>query len=160
GIDDLPRVSHFQSIAGEGVRGQAENVQLVLGNEALLDRQHVDFRMLRDNADRRRAQGETVVYLAADGRPAAILGLAAPLKEDAAESVRRLREEPIRVLMLTGDHRATAAAVARRLGIDEFRADMLPDQKISLIQQLQAEGRAVAMVGDGVNDAPALTQAD
>ncbi len=104
--------------------------------------------------------GETVVYIAIDSRPAGLLGIADPIKDSAAAAIDDLRKEGLRVIMLTGDNRTTADAVGRQLGLDEVRAEVLPDQKSLEVKRLQAEGRVVAMAGDGINDAPALAQAD
>ena len=110
-------------------------------------------------ADDLRRDGQTVVFVVIDGRPAGLLGIADPIKESAPGAINDLRNEGIRLIMLTGDNRTTAEAVARRLGLDEVRAEVLPDQKAEEIKRLQAEGRIVAMAGDGINDAPALAQA-
>src|SRR5262249_51644399 len=106
-----------------------------------------------------RADGQTVMLVAMDGRPAGLLGVADPIKDGAPEAVRALHGEKVRIVMLTGDHRTTAGAVARRLGIDEVFAEVLPDQKAQRVKDLQKQGRFVAMAGDGINDAPALAQA-
>jgi Cu+-exporting ATPase len=107
-----------------------------------------------------RADGQTVVFVAVDGRPAGLIGVSDPVKESSAEAVRLLHEAGVKLVMLTGDSRRTAEAVARRLGIDHVEAEVLPDQKRAVIQRLQQQGQVVAMAGDGVNDAPALAQAD
>ena len=113
-----------------------------------------------ERAEALHRDGQTVVFIAIDGQPAGLLGIADPIKDSAAGAIEDLRKEGLRVIMLTGDNRTTAEAVARRLGLDEVRAEVLPDQKSEEIKRLQAEGRIVAMAGDGINDAPALSQAD
>ncbi|MBZ5570136.1 MAG: heavy metal translocating P-type ATPase [Acidobacteriia bacterium] len=115
---------------------------------------------LLDHADQLRHQGQTVIYVAVDGRPAGVLGVADPIKPSTAEAIRALHDEGVRIVMLTGDSRATAEAVARALGIDDFEAEVLPERKSEVVKRLQAQGRVVAMAGDGINDAPALAQAD
>ncbi len=115
---------------------------------------------LAERAEALHREGQTVVFVAIDGHPAGMLGIADPIKESAAAAIDDLKKEGLRVIMLTGDNRTTAEAVARRLGLDEVRAEVLPDQKAEEIKRLQAEGRIVAMAGDGINDAPALSQAD
>ena len=114
---------------------------------------------MAERAEELRGDGQTVMFVAIDGRLAGLLGVADPIKESAAEAVRQLHREGLRVVMLTGDNRTTAEAVARKLGLDDVRADVLPEEKGEVIKRLQAEGRTVAMAGDGINDAPALAQA-
>jgi Cu+-exporting ATPase len=114
---------------------------------------------MKAHADSLRSAGQTVMFVAIDGRPAGLVGVADPIKESAAEAIKALHAEKIRVVMLTGDNRATAEAVARAVGIDRVEADVLPDQKAAVVRDLQAKGERVAMAGDGINDAPALAQA-
>jgi Cu+-exporting ATPase len=114
---------------------------------------------LAERADALRREGQTVMFVAVDGRIAGLVGVADPIKESTPEALRLLRESGVRVVMLTGDSRATAEAVARKLGVTEIEAEVLPDQKSAVVKRLQAEGRIVAMAGDGINDAPALAQA-
>ena len=125
----------------------------------MMEEAGVDVGDLRDQAEALRRDGQTVVFLAVDGRPAGLLGVADPIKASTPEAIRQLRAEGLRLVMLTGDNRTTAEAVARKLGIDEVRAEVLPDQKNEAVRQLQEQGRVVAMAGDGINDAPALAQA-
>jgi Cu+-exporting ATPase len=141
------------------VTGRADGRRLALGNRALMDSQGVDVSAAQEEAERLRAEGQTVVHLAADGRLAALLSVADPIKESTPAAVEALRADGVRLVMLTGDGEATARAVARRLGIGEVVADVRPDQKAAHVRRLQAEGRFVAMAGDGINDAPALAAA-
>jgi P-type Cu+ transporter len=149
----------FESVTGKGVRGRIEGHDVALGNRRLMDDLGVDLDVLAAAADEFRREGQTVMFVAADGKPAGLLGVADPIKDTTAEAVRELHAEHLRVVMLTGDNRTTAEAVARRLGIDEVIPEVLPHQKAEAIEQLQADGRVVAMAGDGINDAPALAQA-
>jgi Cu+-exporting ATPase len=156
----LTAASDFQSVTGQGVKGSVEGRQVALGNRALMDGLGIDPGDLPARADQLRQDGQTVMLVAVDGRPAGLLGVADPVKESAAEAVRRLRDLGLRIVMLTGDNRTTAEAVARQVGIDEVIAEVLPDAKAEAVKRLQKEGRVVAMAGDGVNDAPALAQAE
>jgi Cu+-exporting ATPase len=156
----LAAASDFQSVTGQGVKGFVEGRQVALGNRALMDGLGIDLGDLPARADQLRQDGQTVMLVAVDGRPAGLLGVADPVKESAAEAVRRLRDLGLRLVMLTGDNRTTAEAVARQVGIDEVIAEVLPDAKAEAVKRLQKEGRVVAMAGDGVNDAPALAQAE
>jgi len=155
----LAEAESFESRTGKGVIGQVEGRAVALGNLALFKELGLDPEPLRAQADSLRAEGQTVMLVAVDGRPAGLIGVADPIKETTLEAVRSLREDGIRIVMLTGDSRATAEAVAKRLGIDEVIAEVLPNQKAEVIKRLQAEGRSVAMAGDGINDAPALASA-
>ncbi len=154
----LPEVTDFGSEAGGGVRGMVDGHVVAVGNAAYVlgDGGTGD---LEARADELRADGATAIHLAVDGRPYAVLAVADPVKPTTPEALAALRADGIRVVMLTGDHRATAEAVARRLGLDEVRAEVLPEHKSEVVRQLTAEGRVVAMAGDGVNDAPALAAA-
>jgi Cu+-exporting ATPase len=156
----LAAASDFQSVTGQGVKGSVEGHQVALGNRTLMDGLGIDLGDLPARADQLRQDGQTVMLVAVDGRPAGLLGVADPVKESAAEAVRRLRDLGLRLVMLTGDNRTTAEAVARQVGIDEVIAEVLPDAKAEAVKRLQKEGRVVAMAGDGVNDAPALAQAE
>ncbi len=149
----------FESLTGKGVTGVAGGRRVALGNRALLDLLEIDPGPLAADAEFFRREGQTVVFVAIGGRAAGVLGVADPIKESAREAVRALHAEGIRIVMLSGDSRTTAEAVARELGIDEVHAEVLPDQKGRVVKDLQAEGRMVAMAGDGINDAPALAQA-
>jgi Cu+-exporting ATPase len=156
----LEEVSDFESITGKGVRGQVGGREVALGNQKLLDGLGVDAGTGAERADERRADGETVMFAVVDGRLAGLVGVADPIKVTTPGALRALHEEGLRIVMLTGDSRTTAEAVAKKVGIDEIHADVLPEQKNEVIKRLQAEGRTVAMAGDGINDAPALAQAD
>ncbi len=152
-------VEDFQSVTGKGVTGRVEERKVVLGNAALLSALGLDPAALDAKAETLRAEGQTVMLMAVDGRPAGLLGVADPIKASTPEALDLLKKEGLRIVMLTGDSQATAAAVARRLGIDAFEAEVLPQGKGDAVKRLQAEGRIVAMAGDGVNDAPALALA-
>jgi Cu+-exporting ATPase len=136
-----------------------QGLRIAVGNAALLASLDIDTAALSAEADRLRQEGAGVMLAAVDGQPAGLLAVADQVKEGAAAALAALREEGIRIIMLTGDSRTTAEAVARRLGIDEVIAEVLPEEKAEAIKQLQAEGRFVGMAGDGINDAPALAQA-
>jgi Cu+-exporting ATPase len=156
----LAKVESFRSRTGRGVEGTVDGRPLVIGNPTYLEELDVSAGALGERADLLRRDGQTVVFILLDGQPAGLLGIADSLKESAKGAVSDLRNEGLRMIMLTGDDRATAGAVARRLGLDDVRAEVLPDQKAEVVKRLQAEGRRVAMAGDGINDAPALSQAD
>ncbi|HEY9869921.1 MAG TPA: heavy metal translocating P-type ATPase [Candidatus Obscuribacterales bacterium] len=156
----LQAASEFRSITGKGVVGKVAGATVALGNAALFDELGVPPGTLPDQAQALRDQGQTVVFVAVDGRPAGMLSVADPIKTSTAEAIAALHREKIRIVMLSGDNRATADAVARKLGIDEVYAEVLPTHKAEVIKRLKAEGRKVAMAGDGINDAPALAQAD
>jgi P-type Cu+ transporter len=155
----LSSTQGFQSRTGRGALGQVDGRNVAVGNRALLHELGVEAGALESPADGRRRDGQTVVFVLIDGRPAGLLGIADPIKESAIDALSDLRREGIRLIVLTGDDRATAEAVSRRLGVDEVQAEVLPDQKAQEIERLQAEGRIVAMAGDGINDAPALARA-
>jgi Cu+-exporting ATPase len=157
----LEKAEAFTSITGQGVTARVSGRNVAVGNGDLLRGLHVDPADLIRRADALRDEGQTVVLVAIDGRPAGLLGVADPVKVSTAEAVRALRAEGLRVIMLTGDSRTTARVIARKIGIDasDVRAEVSPAQKLEVVRQLQAEGRIVAMAGDGINDAPALAQA-
>jgi Cu+-exporting ATPase len=151
--------TEFRSVIGKGVIGRVGSSDVVLGNARLLEEHGVDPTPLVADAERLRREGQTVVFLAVSGKLAGLLGVADPIKPSTPDAVRELMEAGIRVVMLTGDNAATAHAVARQLGIEDVRAEVLPDDKHAVVAQLKAEGRTVAMAGDGTNDAPALAAA-
>ena len=155
----ISRTSEFQSLAGKGVRGTVEGRAVAAGNAGLMREMQIDAGAFASRAEALRSDGQTVIFVAIDGRVAGILGIADPIKPSTAEAIRFLHREGIRVVMLTGDNRTTAESVARKLGIDEVEAEVLPDQKADIVKRLQSDGRIVAMAGDGINDAPALAQA-
>jgi Cu+-exporting ATPase len=149
----------FASHTGKGVTGRVGDVQVALGNAALMEAQGADPAALEEEAARLRAEGRTVVFLAVEGKAAGLLAIVDPIKETTPEALRDLRAEGLRVVMVTGDARRTAEAVAGRLGLDEVHAGVLPEEKVRVVERLQAEGATVAMAGDGINDAPALARA-
>jgi P-type Cu+ transporter len=159
GIATAP-VSDFDSPTGKGALGTVEGRRVVLGSAKFLAEHGVDVSPLAEQADRLREDGATAIFAGVDGRPAGILAIADPVKASTPEALASLTAEGIRVVMLTGDNRTTAEAVARRLGIAEVEAEVLPEQKSAVVEKLKREGRVVAMAGDGVNDAPALAAAD
>jgi Cu+-exporting ATPase len=153
----LPPASGFRSIPGQGVTGRVEGKAVALGNAKLMEDLGIP---VSGRGDALRAEGQTVMYVAVDGRLAGLIGVADPVKPTTPEALRDLRAEGLRVIMVTGDSRTTAQAVARALGLDEVVAEVLPEGKKAVVERLQREGRRVAMAGDGVNDAPALAQAE
>jgi Cu+-exporting ATPase len=155
----LTDAAGFDSLTGKGVRGQIDGHHVSLGNRQLFEDLGIDLGELATKAETLRADGQTVMFVAVDGKAAGLISVADPIKETTPEALRRLHEEGIRIVMLTGDNRTTAEAVARKLNIDEVLADVLPSQKVEVVKKFQAEGRFVAMAGDGINDAPALAQA-
>ena len=151
---------HFDSITGKGVSGEVEGRKVLLGNRALLDQFEIDPGDLATKAEELRGDGQTVMFVAVDGQATGLLGVADPIKNTTPDAVKQLHAAGIRIVMLTGDSRTTAAAVARKLNIDEVIAEVLPEEKVEAVKRLQSAGRVVAMAGDGINDAPALAQAD
>lgn len=155
----IPRASDFRYTAGKGVSGKVEGREVVAGNDALLSELGVAVTELRQRANAMLAAGQSVISVAIDRKPAGLIGIADPLKESSERAIAELKRQGLRVVMLTGDNRATAESVARRLDIDEFEAEVLPQQKAEVVKRLQSKGGVVAMAGDGINDAPALAQA-
>ncbi|MEP6968536.1 MAG: heavy metal translocating P-type ATPase, partial [Pseudomonadota bacterium] len=153
-------VTEFTSVTGEGVTGRVEGRAVRLGNGKLMEDGKVDLGGLAGEAERLRREGATTLFLSVDGQAAGVIGVADPIKATTRAALDRLRAEGLRIVMLTGDHADTAAVVARALGIDEVEAQVLPEDKHRIVEKLKAEGRIVAMAGDGVNDAPALAAAD
>jgi Cu+-exporting ATPase len=156
----LVEVAEFESVTGKGVIGTIEGRRVAIGNAKMMESLSVGIEQLAATADDLRRTGQTAMFVAIDARAAGIVGVADPVKESAKEAIGALHAEGIRVVMLTGDNRTTADAVARVLGIDDVEADVLPDQKATVVKGLQNKGERVAMAGDGINDAPALAQAD
>jgi len=150
----------FESVTGKGVKGRVNGRTVALGNAGFMEQLQVDTTALHDRAEESRRDGQTVMFVAVDGKPAGLLGVADPIKGSTPEAVRMLRDAGVEIVMVTGDSRTTAAAVAGKLGLTHVEAEVLPDQKAAVVRRLQQEGRKVAMAGDGVNDAPALAQAD
>ncbi len=153
------KMESFESFTGKGVTGRIEGRSVALGNRLLLDDLKIDHENLDLKAEEMRRDGKTAMFMAVDGKAAGLIGVADPIKDTTFEAVKRLHEEGIRIVMLTGDNRTTAEAVAGKLGIDEVVSEVLPDQKAGAVKRFQSQGRIVAMAGDGVNDAPALAQA-
>ncbi len=159
GIELAPTQS-FAAVTGKGVTGTIDGRAVALGNRAMLQELKIDQPPLSDEAEAWRANGQTVMFVVVDGQPAGILGVADPIKQSTPEAIRQLHAIGIKIAMLTGDSRTTAQAVAGKLGIDEVIAEVLPAEKADAVKRFQNEGRKVAMAGDGINDAPALAQAD
>ncbi|ACU89101.1 heavy metal translocating P-type ATPase [Desulfomicrobium baculatum] len=156
---ELVKANSFQSITGKGVTGEVDGHKVAAGNIKLLEEQDISTGDVSQKADKQRVKGMTVMLIAIDGQVAGLIGVADPVKAATGEAIRDLHAEGIRIVMLTGDSNATAKAVADQLGIDQVHAEVSPEQKAEVIKKLQAEGRIVAMAGDGINDAPALAQA-
>jgi Cu+-exporting ATPase len=157
---ELSPVRDFDSPVGKGVIGTIEDKRLALGNARFLGELNIDTSALSAGAERLRGDGATAIFLAVNGKPAGVIAIADPVKATTPDALRALAAEGIRVVMLTGDNRTTAQAVARRLSIADVEAEVLPDQKSAVVEKLRREGRVVAMAGDGVNDAPALAAAE
>lgn len=155
----LSQVEDFESRTGRGVVGKVDGKEVAIGNVKLFEESGIDPGALMDKSEALRNEGQTVMFVAIDKKPAGLLGVADPIKDSTPDALRLLREEGVEVVMLTGDSKTTAQAVARKLGIDKVQAEVLPEQKSAIVRQLQAQGRIVAMAGDGINDAPALAQA-
>ena len=155
----LSEADQFRSQTGMGVVGSVAGREVALGNNKLLEHLGISTDGLHARAEAMRREGQTVVFIAVDGRAAGLIGVADPIKDSTHEAIRALHEKGIRIVILSGDNRATAEAVARKLGIDQVEADVLPEQKLEVVKRLQSQGRVVAMAGDGINDAPALAQA-
>ncbi len=153
------RAENFESVTGKGVKGTINGKQVALGNRSLLEQLKIDVGSLADKAEELRREGQTAMFVAIDGKVAGLVGVADPIKETTPDAIKQLHDEGISVVMLTGDSKVTAQAVADKLGIDEVIAEVLPNQKAEAIKHLQDRGKYVAMAGDGINDAPALAQA-
>jgi Cu+-exporting ATPase len=153
-------VADFDSPTGRGAMGRVEGSRILLGNARFLTDQGVGTGALEPAAEELRASGATAIFIGIDGKAAGVIAVADPVKQTTPEALAALRAEGVRVVMLTGDNRTTAMAVAARLGITEVEAEVLPDQKSAIVARLRQQGRVVAMAGDGVNDAPALAAAD
>jgi Cu+-exporting ATPase len=157
---DLSKVEEFDSPTGKGATGKADGKTIVLGNSNFFTSLGIETQPLNEQGERLREDGSTVIHIAVDGKLAGLLAIADPVKPSTPDALKALAAERIKVIMLTGDNRTTANAVARKLGISDVEAEVLPDQKIAVVTKLQKAGRIVAMAGDGVNDAPALAAAD
>jgi Cu+-exporting ATPase len=156
----LSDASDFRSVTGKGVSGTVDHRQVLLGNRLMMEVAFKPDESWLAKADEFRREGQTVMYVAVDGQAAGMLGVADPIKESTPEALKALHDANIRVVMLTGDNRGTAEAIGNKLGIDEIHAEVLPKDKNRIVRELQALGHVVAMAGDGINDAPALAQAD
>ena len=159
GVEAINAAS-FESITGKGVKGKVEGRDVSLGNRALMEQLGMDLGEMSAQAEKLRADGQTVMFVSLDGEVAGLVGVADPIKESTPEAIKQLHEDGIRIVMLTGDSRTTANAVAAKLNIDEVVAEVLPNQKAEIVKRYQSQGHKVAMAGDGINDAPALAQAD
>ena len=155
---ELVPVADFQSITGKGVTGTLQSKRIAVGNAAFIEKLGASSETLHERAEDLRKEGQTVMFVASDGRFAGLIAVADPVRESAVQAIQQLKQAGIRVVMLTGDNHTTAAAVAQKLGID-FEADVLPEKKAEVVKKLQSQGAVVAMAGDGVNDEPALAQA-
>jgi P-type Cu+ transporter len=156
----LAQVTDFDAPTGKGAIGTVDGHKIALGNARFLGEIGISVTPLEADAERLRQDGATAIYLAADGKASGVIAIADPVKATTPEAIKALTAEGVRVVMLTGDNKTTAQAVARRLGITEVEAEVLPDQKSAVVERLRREGRVVAMAGDGVNDAPALAAAE
>jgi Cu+-exporting ATPase len=156
---ELSSAEDFDSVTGKGVVGRVDGREVALGNQALMESLEIDAAELVERAEELRGEGQTVMFVAVDGKIAGLIGVADPIKESTPEAIKTLHAEGMRIVMMTGDSETTARAVAARLDIDDVMAGVLPDEKAARVKELQSAGRVVAMAGDGVNDAPALAQA-
>ena len=156
----LAQADDFRSVTGKGASARVDGRSVAIGNARLLEDQSIGTQPLIARAEEMRAEGQTVMFVAVDGKTEGLIGVADPIKGSAAEAIKGLHDQGIKLVMLTGDNKTTAESVARKLGIDQLEADVLPDQKAEVVKRLQAQGRTVAMAGDGINDAPALAQAN
>ncbi|MCW8830418.1 MAG: heavy metal translocating P-type ATPase, partial [Gammaproteobacteria bacterium] len=157
---ELYDVDAFESVTGKGVVGVVDNHEVVLGNTQLMQTMSIDIDVISENAETARMEGQTVMMIAIDGKAAGFICVADPIKDSTLEAIHQLQREGVQVVMLTGDSRTTAQAVAKQLGIMHVESEVLPEQKAKVIKQLQAMGKTVVMAGDGINDAPALAQAN
>jgi Cu+-exporting ATPase len=155
----LSKTQNFKSVTGQGVTGEVDGVKVAIGNYKLLEGLGIEVTKLQNLAEAYREEGQTVILIALDGKAAGVVGVMDPIKESTPEAIRDLHLQGIKVVMLTGDNRVTAQAVASKLGIDRVQAEVSPEEKSKVVTQLQEEGKIVAMAGDGVNDAPALAKA-
>jgi Cu+-exporting ATPase len=155
----LASAQDFQSITGLGVTGRIEGHLVALGNKHMMDNLGIPTDAASHKADAERLDGHTVMFVAVDRQLVGLIGVADPIKASTPEALTMLQQDGVKIVVLTGDNRVTAQAVARKLGMDDVEAEVLPDQKASVVKRLQSQGRIVAMAGDGINDAPALAQA-
>ncbi len=157
---ELKSVAEFESITGQGVRGQIDGKSVLLGNARLMEAQTIEVSALQSDVQALRTLGQTVMFLAINNQIAGIVSVADPIKSTTLEAIQQLHAAGLKIVVLTGDNATTAAAVAKQLGLDDFKADVMPEDKLNYLKELQQQGRIVAMAGDGVNDAPALAQAN
>jgi Cu+-exporting ATPase len=157
---ELPRMDHFEAIPGRGIEAKINNVGILAGNRKLMDEQGISMLELQEASDQLASQGKTPMYVALDGKLAGIIAVADTVKENSKAAIESLHNMGIEVVMITGDNQKTASAIAKQVGIDKVLAEVLPQDKSNEVKKLKSEGRKVAMVGDGINDAPALAQAD
>jgi len=155
----LSEIKDFESVTGKGVKGNISGKVVALGNKALMNDLNIDYKNYLEQAENFRAEGQTVMFVAIDGSFAGLIGVADPIKESTPNAIKKLHEEGVKIVMLTGDSKTTAMAVAKKLGIDEVIAEVLPQDKVEVVTRFQNEGHMVAMAGDGINDAPALAKA-
>ena len=156
---ELGKADDFESVTGKGVQGRVDDREIAFGNKRLFEELKIDVQELSSKAEAMRKDGQTVMFVGVDGKLAGLIGVADPIKETTAEAIQQLHQDHVRIVILTGDSRTTAVAVAAKLDIDEVVAEVLPDQKAESVKKYQNDGRMVAMAGDGINDAPALSQA-
>ncbi len=156
---DLKKAGFFESVTGKGVIGKVGGHDVVLGTSVLMEERNIDISGLTERAESMRREGQTAMFVAVEGKAVGLIGVADPVKGTTSEAIQLLHKDGVEIVMLTGDNKTTAEAVSKNLGIDRVMAEVLPDQKASMVKQLQGEGRTVAMAGDGINDAPALAQA-
>ncbi len=156
---EIKKADQFQSVTGKGVTGFVSGKKIAIGNKKLLEGENIPIGTLLEKSDELRKDGQTVMFMAVDGKAVALLGVADPIKTSTPEAIELIHRNKVRIVMLTGDSKTTAEAVAKKLKIDEVIAEVLPEQKVDVIKKFQKEGRIVAMAGDGINDAPALSQA-
>ena len=157
---ELFKVKDFQSISGKGARGHIKGHEVMVGSKSFLDEHDVDTSSFINKTEKLRKEAQTVIFIAIDGEVKGIIGIADPIKESSKEAINHLKDLGIKIYMVTGDHETTAKAVANKLGIENVKAGALPADKLEIMKSLQASGSKVAMAGDGINDAPALAQAD
>jgi Cu+-exporting ATPase len=153
-------VDSFESVTGKGVRGMIDGRSIAIGNRALMDELKIETGSLHEEAERLRADGQTVMFVIINGGASGLITVADPIKASTPEAIQALHAEGLSIVMVTGDNRRTAEAVAEKLNVDRVIADVLPEEKVEVVKRLQAEGHTIAMAGDGINDAPSLAQAD
>ncbi|MDP1975053.1 MAG: HAD-IC family P-type ATPase, partial [Alphaproteobacteria bacterium] len=156
----LKKLDHFESETGKGVKGEIEGHQIVLGNKAIFDTLGIDLSSFLEISEKLRQEGQTIVFLARDNKVLGLLGIEDPIKESTKDTLKKLQDMNIKVMMVTGDHETTARIIAEKVGIKDVKAGILPNHKADIVKALKTNGAIVAMAGDGINDAPALSEAD